>query len=284
MLDETHQIIDTIDRLVADLRSREVVFPTCTEVSVRVLQALNNPELNLEEVERRCVAEPLLSAKLIALANSAAMAASRPIGDVKSALVRVGLNAARAVAAALVTRQLLEAGGLRQHRRLARGLWEHTAYVAALSHVIARRMSRLSPDQAMFCGLVHNIGQFYLIARAAEEPGLLDHEHMLSRLLFSHQDSITRALLETLQVPEAILEAVSGEGTASPSVPPQTLRDVLQLARAISPLRSPLEHDSVEEWSEARDRMLEPLDIEAVAAVVNEASDDLEGILRALDA
>ncbi len=283
MLQEAEQILSTAERLVADLHSRDIVFPTCTEVSVRVLQALNNPELHLEEAERRFVAEPLLSAKLISLANSAALGSSRPISDVKSALIRVGLNAARALAAALVTRQLLEAATLRQHQRLARGMWEHTAYVSALSHVIARRMSRLNPDQAMFAGLVHNIGQFYLISKAAQEPGLMEQPGLIQHLLTNYQSTVTRALLETLSVPESIIDAAENQD-GIPDVPPQSLRHVLQLARAITPLRSPLDKDTVEEPSEERAQALEALDIEAVTAVVAEASDDLEGILRALDA
>jgi HD-GYP domain-containing protein (c-di-GMP phosphodiesterase class II) len=52
-------------------------------------------------------------------------------------------------------------------------LWEHSAQVAALSRVIARKITKVDPETAMFAGIVHEVGNFYLLSRAEEFPSLL---------------------------------------------------------------------------------------------------------------
>jgi HD-like signal output (HDOD) protein len=64
--------------------------------------------------------------------------------------------------------------GTPAHRKLAVRLWEHTAHVAALAQVIARRVTHVNPDTAFFAGIIHEVGGFYLIARAGAYPGLLE--------------------------------------------------------------------------------------------------------------
>ena len=53
-------------------------------------------------------------------------------------------------------------------------LWEHTAHVAALSQVLAKKVTHVDPETAMFAAIVHEVGGFYLLSRAEEYPGLLD--------------------------------------------------------------------------------------------------------------
>jgi len=47
---------------------------------------------------------------------------------------------------------------------------EHTAHVASLAHVIARRVTRLDPETALFAGIIHEVGGFYLLSRVKDHP------------------------------------------------------------------------------------------------------------------
>ena len=51
--------------------------------------------------------------------------------------------------------------------------------MAALAHVLSRRVSHVDAETAMFAGIVHEVGGFYLLSRAEEFPALL--EDMSSR-------------------------------------------------------------------------------------------------------
>jgi hypothetical protein len=51
----------------------ELSFPTSLDASRRVLKAVENPDIGLTALAKIVVAEPLLSAKVIRLANSVAL-------------------------------------------------------------------------------------------------------------------------------------------------------------------------------------------------------------------
>ncbi len=86
----------------------------------------------------------------------------------------------------------------------------------------------------MFAGVVHEIGQFYLLARAAAFPALLQREQELSGLMFSFSRSVGRAVLESLKVPAQIVDAVDDPSIEGPVVPPRTLADVIFLAESMA--------------------------------------------------
>ena len=61
-----------------------------------VLKAIENPDIGLAALARIVVAEPLLSAKVIRLANSAALTpGNQPVRDVRQAVLRVGMDPTR---------------------------------------------------------------------------------------------------------------------------------------------------------------------------------------------
>ena len=93
--DFSFRILQDIAR---DLSGDVVSFPTFLDITFQVRTALKNPNLTIEQLGRLVSAEPLMSSKIIRLANSVAMNSSgRTIVDVSSAIARVGMDAVRTV-------------------------------------------------------------------------------------------------------------------------------------------------------------------------------------------
>lgn len=228
----TFKILEDIAR---DLSGNEVTFPTFLDITFQVRTALKNPNLNIDQLAKLVGAEPLMSAKIIRMANSVALNPSgRQIADVKSAIVRVGMEAVRTVSFAVAMEQLLKSKQMQVFEGLSKRLWEHTAHVAALCRLLARKMARINSDEAMFAGLVHDIGVFYLMSRAANFPELLGDKEELHALLVQWHDNIGHALLLALGQPESILEAVLEHENDRPVKEIKTLSDVLYVANKIA--------------------------------------------------
>ena len=51
-------------------------------------------------------------------------------------------------------------------------LWQWSAHVAAVSHVVAKRFTRVNADTALLGGVLHGIGKLYLLTRASKFPGV----------------------------------------------------------------------------------------------------------------
>ena len=102
----TFKILEDIAR---DLSGNEITFPTFLDITFQVRAALKDPNLSVDQLSKLIGAEPLMSAKIIRMSNSVALNPSgREIADVKSAIVRVGMEAVRTVSFAVAMEQLLK--------------------------------------------------------------------------------------------------------------------------------------------------------------------------------
>lgn len=231
--------LEIYQRITADVVRGELAFPTSAQVAMRVVQALDNPNCHIEAAAKLVQAEPLLSTRVVAMANSVAFNRSgMEITDVKTAVMRLGFRNVRAAATALVTRQLSGTPTTKVHQDLATQLWEHTAHVASLSHVMARRFTHVDPETALFAGIVHEVGGFYMLSRSNDFPELIDGDY--SAWIEFGEAQVGRAVLQVLGVPQSVMEAVQVYWDGFLAVPPVKLGDTLLLAEELAPVASPL--------------------------------------------
>jgi HD-like signal output (HDOD) protein len=275
----TFKILEDIAR---DLSSDEVTFPTFLDITFQVRTALKNPDLNIEQLAKLVGAEPLMSAKIIRMANSVAMNPSgREVADVKSGIMRVGMEAVRTVSFAVAMEQLLKSKQMQSFEGLSRRLWEHTSHVAALCRVLARKIAKINGDEAMFAGLVHDIGVFYLMSRAANFPELAADKTELHALLVDWHDNIGHALLSALGQPEAVLVAVQEHENPREIHEIKNLSDVLYIANKIANTaaswRDP-QYDKVVDTS-----VLATLfDAETLKSIIEESDEEVQSLKAAL--
>jgi HD-like signal output (HDOD) protein len=233
---------EILAQLAANANAGEVIFPTTAEMALKIQRVLDDPDCSADQLARLVQADPLLAARVVAIANSVIYNRSgQTVADIKSAVSRLGFKTLRVLAASVVVRQMEGMARTPEHRQMAIQLWERTAHVAALSNVIARRVTHQDPDTAFFAGIVHEVGGFYLIARAKDFPGLLEGEEG-SLIAWDEGGAaeVGRAVLKRLGVPVAVMEAMEGFWDGYLSIPPKSLGDTLLLASQLAPVESPL--------------------------------------------
>lgn len=265
----------TLDQIVAEVGHGEVSFPTHADVAFRVRLALDDPDLHLSKAAQIVQAEPLLAARVVALANSVAFNRSgQQVSDVRSAVTRLGIRFVRALATAVVMRQM--AGSVRSpaYRALSERLWEHTAHVAALANVLAMHFMRSKADMALFAGVVHEVGGFYLISRSDSYPDLFADGSLISQ---EAEMRVGRAVLAALAVPEDVAAAVEALWQPKPATfPPADLGDVLVLANGLTPILSPLQR------SDASPFPTDPQATAVLARILEESGDEMGSLTAAL--
>ena len=271
-----------LEDIAKDLSGDEITFPTFLDITFQVRTALKDPNLSVEQLAKLVGAEPLMSAKIIRMANSVALNPSgREIADVKSAIIRVGMEAVRTVSFAVAMEQLLKSKQMQPFENLSQKLWEHTSHVAALCRVLARKLAKINGDEAMFAGLVHDIGVFYLMSRASNFPEIVADKVALHGLLVGWHDNIGHALLSALGQPESVLTAVQEHETDREVTEIKTLTDVLYVANKIAN-RSASWREA--EFDDAVDTsMLEEIfDAETLAEIVEESQEEVQSLKTAL--
>jgi putative nucleotidyltransferase with HDIG domain len=229
-----------LQSLASDLSHRHITFPTFTGATIRVRTALADPDIDVDRLAHAISAEPLLPARLIQIANSAALnPGGRPVADVRSAVLRVGHDVVRSTAVAVAMDQLRAARDVQVFHEQAEWSWRHSLEVAAIAQVLARKLTRLNADEALFAGLVHDIGRFYLLARAAPHPELVDHPEDLDALVQEWHGSIGQAVLHEFALSDATLRAVSEHEHHVPAMPPRELVDVITIADRVALFTTP---------------------------------------------
>jgi HD-like signal output (HDOD) protein len=231
--------LDALKSIAAQAGRGELTFPTHLDATLKLQRALSDPDCHVEEAARLVQTEPLLAARTVAIANSAAYnRAGNDVTNVRAAVQRVGFRTLGALAASVIVRQLASGVSDPGVRAKADQLWQHSTNVAALALVIARRVSFVDPDTAMFAGIVHEVGGFYLLSRASEFPGLL--EAGADEWLEHGQVEIGRGVLHKLGVPGPVMDAIEAMWNGLRALPPETLGDTLMLAKDLAPFPSPL--------------------------------------------
>jgi HD-like signal output (HDOD) protein len=219
----------------------ELVFPTSVNAALRVQLALDDPECPIDKAISLVLAEPQLAARTVAIANSAMFnrAGAPLITNVRGAIMRIGYQNLFALAAAMVVRSFGSRISDPLLRAKAEKLWDHTVAVAALARIIARKVTGVNPDTALFTSIVHEVGGFYLLSRADEFPGLLEED--TENWHAASEEIITREVLRKLCIPEPVAEAIENLRDGFLSIPPETLFDTLLLANLLTPVKSPLQ-------------------------------------------
>jgi HD-like signal output (HDOD) protein len=261
----------------------ELCFPTSMDAGRRVLKAIENPDLGLPALATIIVAEPLLSAKLVRLANSAALnPANTTVRDLGQAVMRVGMDLTRALAMVLIMDQLRQSQHHGGGRDLANRLWERSIHVAALSYVLSKKLTSLNADEVMFSAIVHDLGRFYLLSLAADYPALLEGRVVLAQTINDLAGHASAIVLHKLKLPASVIDAVLASPHCSGTMPPETAQEVLFIAGFVSPRRDPFDElDSRIDHEVDRAQAL-GLDQGLVAELIAQSADEIDSLVIAL--
>jgi len=223
-----------LEDIAAELAG-DIQFPTCFDVAVRLRRLLNDPEVSLEKIALAISADPLISSKLLALANSAAFCGGQPLRDIRGAIQRLGLEAVRTTSLAIAMKQMLQSRDLVGFDELARRLWQHSLHSAAAASLLAGKMTRIRPDEAFLAGMVHDIGAFYMLYRATRYPELVARPESLKYLVAQWHESIGISVLDALGLPEDMVEAIRDHDQRREAPPvPRNLADVVYLGNILA--------------------------------------------------
>jgi HD-like signal output (HDOD) protein len=272
-----------VQALAAELSTGKVELPSFPDIAMRVRQVLADETVTPEKVVRVIGSEPALAARLLQLANSAALNFSgKPVTDLRTAVNRMGFNMVRSAAIAFAMSQLKKVDALKGLEKPLDVLWRRSAGVAAMSHAVARRIAKLNPDTALLAGLLHGVGQLYILTRTAKHPKLFANEAVYHNIVRDWHSSIAKALLENWDMADEIVDAVANfEDIGRTHIGPTDLTDVLTVGYLMASYR---EHpESVElnmQGVAACSRM--QLDRDGYDKLIQESGEEIAAIESAL--
>jgi len=198
-----------VQALAQEMSGGKIEIPSFPEVAVRIRQVLADENCSSVQVAKVVGAEPGMTAKILQMANSAALNPNgSKITDLKSAVARIGFANVRTASLAYAMQQIRNAPALAPIRQPLNELWEYSVKMAAMAYVAARRWTTVSPDKALMAGLMHGVGKVYIMARSAEHPDLFADTERCQQIVTDWNTAIAKAVLESWDISADVVEAV----------------------------------------------------------------------------
>ena len=222
-----------VQQLAGDLNNGNLELPMFPDSVVRIQQAFQVEEVDIDEVVRIISSDPALAARVLQLTNSAAIRGTSEISDVHQAVIRIGNKLVQSSAISFALRQVERNEGLSKESRAAlKDIWQESVELAARSYVIAKKFTKLSADEALLTGLLSVLGRLYIFMKYQEFGGV-DYAE-LETILDDWHPAIGKAIAESWDMSEELVNALETQLDPDPPLREKaSLAEVLSAARLI---------------------------------------------------
>ena len=224
-----------VQALALEMSAGKIEIPSFPDVAVRIRKILADENCDTGQIAKVVSAEPAMAAKLLQMANSAALNPNgHRITELKSAIARIGFSNVRTASLAYAMEQIRNAPALAPIRKPLNELWERSVKVAAMAFVVARSWTKVNADQALLAGLMHGMGRVYILTRAVNHPTLFADAAGYQQIVRDWHAPIAKAVLESWEIVPEIVEAVDQyEQLDRPGSGAADLTDVLTIANLL---------------------------------------------------
>ncbi len=190
-------------------------IPTLSVVVNRVMEITANPDSSTQELMEAISVDPVLTAKVLKIANSAFYSRAGQIATLKQALVTIGFKEVRNL--------VLSSSVFNNFSRIsrvpgfdARLFWRHSFVTGLACRMIARDMG-LAGGEMFVAGLIHDIGKLVIVMALPAEfikmmkmTGNFGQEHIVAEkhLLGLTHEEVGLRLLKRWSFPQPLQYAV----------------------------------------------------------------------------
>jgi HD-like signal output (HDOD) protein len=228
--------LEFVKELAASLNSGTVELPSFPAIALRVCQVLNDEASSTDRIVRVLGSEPALAARLLRMANSAALnPQGHEVRDLKVAVLRTGLDVLRTAAVTFALSQLNRASEYRGLAAELESFWHRSTLVAATCHAIAKHARDFRPEEAMLAGLLHGIGRLYVLCMARRHAAMADYPASCAQIAELWSAQVGRAMLQGWGMPGILTTAVQmQENRDRDAYEPGDLTDVLIVGKILA--------------------------------------------------
>ena len=142
---------------INDIAAGRVELPTIPRVVQKLIAALRDPDVNSRKISESLSQDPVLSAKVLRLANSSFFGGQRSMASIDSAVALIGIEAlTRLIVACGVSSSFAKIPGIDLPT-----FWRDALVAATAANKLAARLEG-DAEEAYVCGLLHATGHLIL--------------------------------------------------------------------------------------------------------------------------
>lgn len=240
-------------------------LPPLPEASIKIMTAVNDPDISIDTLVDVILLSPVLTARLLGVANSAYFGRSGEIKDLRAAIIQVlGLDLVKSFALSILLNVEFDTSKCQLFD--AKYFWNHTLVTACIAQKLAKHFTHelMAHNTVYTSGLLLNIGllaAIYIVpgqvnqvlAETDKTEGLVS-EKMLE-LLGKTQYELGGILLEKWHIPSIYQTVVKEFRQTSFQGDEKPLIDLLELSHWIGAYVVTDKHEELPDYSELLNKL-----------------------------
>jgi putative nucleotidyltransferase with HDIG domain len=141
---------EIIERIIL----KTVDIPSLPPIAMKVMGLIYDDHASLKALEEIISRDQGFATRLLRIANSPYYGRDRKIENISQAILLIGFETLKSLVIATSLRDLYRNFGVFEQR-----LWEHSLGVALCSSLLAMATQMVTSDEALVCGLIHDVGK-----------------------------------------------------------------------------------------------------------------------------
>ncbi len=143
-----------VDKTISQLNE----ITTLPEVTVRIIELVEDPRSTARDLRDVIKSDPALSARILKVVNSAFYGLPGKVANLDRAVALLGLSAVKNIAIAASIARIFRAGQM-SRKFSARDLWTHSLAVGVASRMICLAVQpKIGGEELFLAGLIHDLG------------------------------------------------------------------------------------------------------------------------------
>ena len=209
---------------------------TLPHVALKVAQLANDENSTMHDFEEIIKLDPVLVTRLLRLVNSPYFGLVQKVESISKAVVFCGMKQLRNLVAVEALRSMFQ-GGDEQFSR--EKLWLHSATVAILAEMIAKRIFGQEGEDVFLAGIIHDIGlvaedqvagELLREACKAVQQGKGPLIQCEKELIGADHSEVGAILARDWKLPEEVLKAIKYHHETGKKIPLESVTGIVLLA------------------------------------------------------
>ena len=210
--------------LVEKIKQDALVLPTLPEIALKVREAADDPDINLNSMSEIIAQDPALSMGMMKVANSAILGRSVKVETVSQAVTRIGLRQIKSIATAMALEQVFVSENEIVAMYMKKS-WQKTIDVASVAialmtfYLKENKHSSLMLDTVTLAALIHNVGVLPILTEAENHPDVFANPTFLQQAIIKLASDIGAEVTKAWGFSEEFTQLVKswGDLTVLPS-------------------------------------------------------------------
>lgn len=182
----------------------ELDLPSLPNVAIQLRKAMQK-EIGVDEAVKIIQLDPVISAKLIEVANCPLYVAASPARSCFEAVKRIGLNSTRSLVISLSVKNVFKSKSPLIKKHLDQ-IWKDSLYLSSLSYVLASVCKQKSPEEALLAGLICDIGAIPFLNFVANLPADYYDDKEIQKIIPVVKGIVGAAILKKWDFPDDFIE------------------------------------------------------------------------------